>query len=1057
MLIYNILILKKKKSLQHYLISIENNILNKNIVNFNINSIILDNNLLKEFITYINNYDNPDNLDGIQLFTKLIEFLKNKEVQEFKNTKLENHIFNEISKIPYFTTIVSFKDNILKFNYSSNNLFKQIMKKDIAVKFRNNIDSIIDRINNNKFNNDCNVYTTNLFNSNISNIFIINKNIDELKLIIDNVCNTYINIYCNTCVIITSLENEDEIKSYLLDNKTINFKYLIFPDTIDINFFLKLIHNQHYCKDIYILNSSNIDIKNNFLSINNNIFNSYVNNFSVKCFKFKNIYYQYYRLVDFLPKILLKHNDNNIKNNTIYDNIEEIQKILYQISIKYFSIENNIINMSYNIGDNSKYELKNIHVEYDEELLEKLYDQKEFEIIFHCIKYTLLNRISTSHSLIFKYIAISPYTNYFFTEEDFKLLLELLELKSKQEIIYIYHILNNVHQSIIHLLHNYMVRKMELNKENINTYVILKYIDTQNSQVIDISEDKPLLHLYIDNLTHIKNTLALEIKNINTKIDPDDIINSIENFINTRLNLLDLDYKKKYDQLENKIKIENIDNLDSKEIKEIIKNDIHASISNYLVLSDVMMSSNDILIQRKNAKIYIDNLFELLKDNTEFLANIKLNFHNIYNIISLFKYSYHGISNRNFFTKSRKCFTILFKYYLLDTVPTQINKLIKSNIIMDKEDNFYNYEFKNTNPKKILFMSQFLGQTHSVFKDRHQVITYLANNGFDVYICTQSELNFKFTEIYKGVKSNIVIKSGIKNFLNNIKIIREHNFDKVIFCEIGMSAVFNLMANFRLGRVQFNTWGHSDTSGLEFIDYYVSSKLYELPYEESQKHYSEKLILQDGLCTSYANPIENYDLKIPRTFYGLSKYDKIILCPQSLFKIYPDYDDYLFEILYRLPDVNLVFVDAVNKKYKMYERWDNKIPEKYQNVLSRVKFIPGINHEQFVNLINNCDIMLDPYPFGGCNTSFEGFACNIPIVTQASDMINGRFTSGFYHYMGFTDLIAKNKKDYINLVCNLINNKEFYQQCVSKIKENQHKLFKDQKTLHEWAELMNNT
>ena len=63
---------------------------------------------------------------------------------------------------------------------------------------------------------------------------------------------------------------------------------------------------------------------------------------------------------------------------------------------------------------------------------------------------------------------------------------------------------------------------------------------------------------------------------------------------------------------------------------------------------------------------------------------------------------------------------------------------------------------------------------------------------------------------------------------------------------------------------------------MRMIDYYVSSKLYELPYEESKNHYSEKLILQNGLCTHYMNPSENYVLDKPRSFYGLSRNEYII-------------------------------------------------------------------------------------------------------------------------------------------------------------------------------------
>ena len=138
----------------------------------------------------------------------------------------------------------------------------------------------------------------------------------------------------------------------------------------------------------------------------------------------------------------------------------------------------------------------------------------------------------------------------------------------------------------------------------------------------------------------------------------------------------------------------------------------------------------------------------------------------------------------------------------------------------------------------------------------------------------------------------------------------------------------------------------------------------------------------------------------------------------------------------------------------MYDRWDNKIDKKYFGVLSRVKFIGSLPHEQFVNLIKLCDFMIDPYPFGGCNTSFEAFSLDIPIVTQPSNMINGRFTHGFYKRMGFTDLVANSREEYVNLCTKLVNNKEFYSEMIEKVKNNQSKLFQDQETLEEWRELM---
>ena len=60
-----------------------------------------------------------------------------------------------------------------------------------------------------------------------------------------------------------------------------------------------------------------------------------------------------------------------------------------------------------------------------------------------------------------------------------------------------------------------------------------------------------------------------------------------------------------------------------------------------------------------------------------------------------------------------------------------------------------------------------------------------------------------------------------------------------------MKAFSNVFACNRLAPIQITAWGHSITSGIDTIDYYISSKYYE--NEESQKFYSEKLILQDSL------------------------------------------------------------------------------------------------------------------------------------------------------------------------------------------------------------------
>jgi protein O-GlcNAc transferase len=95
---------------------------------------------------------------------------------------------------------------------------------------------------------------------------------------------------------------------------------------------------------------------------------------------------------------------------------------------------------------------------------------------------------------------------------------------------------------------------------------------------------------------------------------------------------------------------------------------------------------------------------------------------------------------------------------------------------------------------------------------------------------------------------------------------------------------------------------------------------------------------------------------------------------------------------------------------------------------------------------------LDIYPFGGCNSSMEGFSLNKVIVTQPSIMINGRFTNGFYVKMGLSEYICQNKEEYINFAVKLGLDSVYRKEIELKIAANKNVLFSDHETLNEWKD-----
>ena len=108
----------------------------------------------------------------------------------------------------------------------------------------------------------------------------------------------------------------------------------------------------------------------------------------------------------------------------------------------------------------------------------------------------------------------------------------------------------------------------------------------------------------------------------------------------------------------------------------------------------------------------------------------------------------------------------------------------------------------------------------------------------------------------------------------------------------------------------------------------------------------------------------------------------------------------------------------------------------------------------FYSLLKNCDVALDSYPFGGCNTTFECMALNVPVITLPSDFINGRFTFGIYKTMGINELIARDCNDYINLAIQYANDDNLREKICNKISENNHKIFMQKNSIDDWDILL---
>lgn len=276
------------------------------------------------------------------------------------------------------------------------------------------------------------------------------------------------------------------------------------------------------------------------------------------------------------------------------------------------------------------------------------------------------------------------------------------------------------------------------------------------------------------------------------------------------------------------------------------------------------------------------------------------------------------------------------------------------------------------------------------------------------------------------------------------RLVAEQQLDVLFYADVGMDPFTYSLAFHRFAPVQCVTWGHPVTTGIPNMDYFISSELVE-PVDADQ-HYTERLIRLKGLPTFYLRPPARSEIP-DRTKYGVPADCHLYLCPQSLFKIHPDFDPLLAEILRRDPQGLVAFIEGLEPEWT--ELLENRLRSEYPDVISRVRFIPKQNHQEFLGLLAACDVMLDPLHFGGGNTTYEGLALGTPIVTLPSDYMRGRVTAACYRKMGLTDCIAGNAHEYVEFALRLGTDPAFRRTMQSRILATNHALYEDSAMLRE--------
>lgn len=306
---------------------------------------------------------------------------------------------------------------------------------------------------------------------------------------------------------------------------------------------------------------------------------------------------------------------------------------------------------------------------------------------------------------------------------------------------------------------------------------------------------------------------------------------------------------------------------------------------------------------------------------------------------------------------------------------------------------------------RVGFVSHYF-RDHTIGKLNLGLISQLSRERFEVVVISTSHDRDPLATQFRQNADRFVVMPY--DLWQARPFVRSLDLDVLMFADVGMDPLTTTLAYSRMAPVQCVTWGHPLTTGSQSMDYFISSELLEVP--EADEHYTERLVRLPDLAVCYDRPTlpaaprsrESFGFAADRHLYG---------CPQSLFKMHPEFDEILAGILRTDERGELLLLEGKHPYWAqmLRERFGRTMPD----VADRVHFLSRLPRHEFLSLNAAVDVLVDPIHFCGGNTSYEGLALGTPIVTLPSQFLRGRITAAQYAMLGYDECVVQSPADYV--------------------------------------------
>jgi predicted O-linked N-acetylglucosamine transferase (SPINDLY family) len=376
--------------------------------------------------------------------------------------------------------------------------------------------------------------------------------------------------------------------------------------------------------------------------------------------------------------------------------------------------------------------------------------------------------------------------------------------------------------------------------------------------------------------------------------------------------------------------------------------------------------------------------------------------------------SYHGLPNVELLKRLAR---VVRKFYRVRSEPTRAMR-----------------ERGARSRLRVGFVSPFF-HNHSIGRLYSGLLRELSRSRFETFVFAIDAPRDETHSLISGLAEH---HFDLPNHLPAVaRSIEEAALDILYFPDIGLHPSTTYLAYWRLAPVQCATWGHPDTTGLDTIDYFVSSRCCEPA--EAGAHYSEPLVQLGGFFMPAYRRTGYRPVSKSRADMGAKDGMRVYLCGQTLFKVHPQFDAVLGAILRADPQGQACFLVGP------IPAWAEQLKARFRvtlaDVCDRIGFASAPTTVDFLGLHCAADVVLDTLHFGGGISALDTFEAGAPMVTLPGRFFRSRQAAACYAEMEIGECLASDVRQYAALAVQLARDPERRAAAAQKIRERSALLF----------------